>query len=342
MRVAVFNSKSYDEEFLNDANSAECKKGGHSHELVYFKPHLSVDTCALAFGFEGVCAFVNDELSRDVLTKLAGNGTRLIALRCAGFNNIDLNAADDLGIMVTRIPSYSPHGVAEHAVALILALNRKIHRAYNRVRDGNFSLEGLMGFELYGKTIGILGTGKIGLNMVRIMRGFGMEVLACDPCQNLECAAMGGRYVYLSELWEKSDIISAHVPLTPETHHMIDAQALTHMKRGVMIINTSRGGIIDTGAVINGLKSGQIGFLGLDVYEEEGDLFFEDLSEKIIQDDYFMRLLTFPNVIVTGHQAFFTETALHNIAATTIRNISDYEKHTLVPENQVTRANIRN
>ena len=280
--------------------------------------------------------------SRTVLTKLAEHGTRLIALHCAGFNNVDLTAAKELGITVTRIPAYSPHGVAEHTVALILALDRKIPRAFNRVRDGNFSLEGLMGFELYGKTIGILGTGKIGLNMVRIMRGFGMEVLACDPCQSLDCAEMGGRYVYLSELWEKSDIISVHVPLTPETHHMIDARAITQMKRGVMIINTSRGGIIDTAAVIGGLKSGQIGFLGLDVYEEEGDLFFEDLSCQIIQDDFFMRLLTFPNVIVTGHQGFFTDSALHKIAETTIQNISDYEHHAVVPENQVTTANRRN
>jgi len=336
MRVAIFNSKSYDEEFLNWANR------GHSHELVYFKPHLSLETCGLGFGFEGICAFVNDKLSRGVLTKLAEHGTRLIALRCAGFNNVDLTAAKELGITVTRIPAYSPHGVAEHTVALILALNRKIPRAFNRVRDGNFSLEGLMGFELYGKTIGILGTGKIGLNMVRIMRGFGMEVLACDPFQSLECAEMGGRYVYLSELWEKSDIISVHIPLNPETHHMIDARAITQMKRGVMIINTSRGGIIDTAAVIGGLKSGQIGFLGLDVYEEEGDLFFEDLSCQIIQDDFFMRLLTFPNVIVTGHQGFFTDGALHKIAETTIQNISDYEHHAVVPENQVTTANRRN
>jgi D-lactate dehydrogenase len=336
MRVAVFSAKPYDVEFLAEANKR------HSHTLVYFEPHLTPETCKLGFGFEVVCAFVNDQLNRAILTSLAQHGVRLIALRCAGFNNVDLTAAEDLGITVTRIPSYSSHGVAEHAVALILTLNRKIHRAYNRVRDGNFSLKGLMGFELYGKTAGIVGTGKIGINMVGILRGFGMSVLAFDPCPNSECTSLGGRYVSLSELWALSDIISVHVPLTPETYHMIDEQAVGQMKRGVMIINTSRGGIIDTAAVIRGLKSGRIGFLGLDVYEEEGDLFFEDLSEQIIQDDFFMRLLTFPNVVVTGHQAFFTDNALRSIAETTLQNISDYERHQLLPVNRVTRANVRN
>lgn len=334
MRVAVFSAKPYDEEFLNRANT-------NHHDLVYFEPHLTTETSKLAHGFEVVCAFVNDELTRSVLTTLAEHGTRLIALRCAGFNNVDLHAARDLGITVCRIPGYSPHGVAEHAVALILTLNRKIHRAYNRVRDGNFSLMGLMGFELYGKTIGIVGTGKIGMSMVRIMRGFGMNVLAHDPHPDPECTSLGGRYVPLPELWARSDIISIHVPLTPETRHMIDGKTLERMKRGVMIINTSRGGIIDTKAVIRGLKSGRIGFLGLDVYEEEGDLFFEDLSGQIIQDDFFMRLLTFPNVVVTGHQGFFTDTALRNIAETTLRNISDYGSHAIPPANEVTTANLR-
>ena len=336
MRVAVFNAKPYDVDFLGEANRR------HHHTLVYFEPHLTSETCKLAFGFDVVCAFVNDELNRAVLTFLAQHGVRLVALRCAGFNNVDLHAAEDLGITITRIPCYSPHGVAEHAVALILTLNRKVHRAYQRVRDGNFSLKGLMGFELFGKTIGIVGTGKIGSNMVRIMRGFGMSVLAFDPAPNPECTALGGRYVPLSELWAQSDIISLHLPLTPETRHMIDERALAQMKKGVMIINTSRGGIIDTASVIKGLKSGWIGFLGLDVYEEEGDLFFEDLSEQIIQDDFFMRLLTFPNVVVTGHQAFFTDTALRNIAETTLQNISDYNHHRLLPANRVTRANVRN
>jgi len=336
MRVAVFNAKPYDVDFLSEANKR------HSHTLVYFEPHLTPETCKLGFGFEGVCAFVNDQLNRAVMTSLAQHGLRLVALRCAGFNNVDLHAADDLGITVTRIPSYSPHGVAEHAVALILTLNRKVHRAYHRVREGNFSLKGLMGFELYGKTVGIVGTGKIGINMVRIMRGFDMNVLAFDTAPSPECASLGGRYVPLPELWAQSDIISLHVPLTPETRHMIDEQALEQMKKGVMIINTSRGGVIDTAAVIRGLKGGKIGFLGLDVYEEEGDLFFEDLSEQIIQDDFFMRLLTFPNVVVTGHQAFFTDTALRNIAETTLQNISDYERHQILPANRVTRANVRN
>ena len=229
MKIAVFNTKSYDREFLNEANK------GHSHELVFLEPRLTLETCKLAFGFEGVCAFVNDQLNRAVLTSLAQQGTRLIVLRCAGFNNVDLDAAKELGLTVARVPAYSPHGVAEHAVALILALNRKIHRAYNRVRDENFSLEGLMGFELYGQTIGIVGTGKIGINMVRIMRGFGMKVLAFDPYPNPECGSLGGSYVSLPELFAQSDIISLHVPLTPQTHHMINAEALQQMKQGVMM-----------------------------------------------------------------------------------------------------------
>ena len=330
MKIAVFNTKTYDKKFLNEAN----KK--HGHELVFFEPRLTAETCKLAFGFEGICAFVNDQVDKSVLATLAQHGTRLVALRCAGFNNVDIEAAEDCGITVARVPAYSPHGVAEHAVALILALNRKIHRAYNRVRDGNFSLEGLMGFELYGQTIGIVGTGKIGSNMARIMTGFGMKVLAFDPYPNSECESFGVRYVPLEELFVQSDIISLHTALTPQTRHIINDGSLQQMKQGVMIINTSRGGMVDTPAVIKALKSGKIGYLGLDVYEEEGDLFFEDLSGHVIQDDVFERLLTFPNVIITGHQAFFTRHALQGIAETTMQNISDFKQNKLLPENQVT------
>ncbi len=335
MKIAVFNTKSYDRKFLTEANKGYC------HELVFFEPHLTLDTCKLAFGFKSICVFVNDRLDRPVLTALAEHGTRLIALRCAGFNNVDVKAAEELGVRVVRVPAYSPHGVAEHAVALILALNRKIHRAYNRVRDGNFSLEGLMGFELYGRTVGIVGTGKIGGNLARIMTGFGMKVLAFDPYPNAECRAMGVRYVSLPELFSGSDIISLHMPLTPQTHHLINEAALKQMKPGVMIINTSRGGIVDTAAVIDALKSEKIGYLGLDVYEEEGDLFFEDLSGHIIQDDAFVRLLTFPNVIITGHQGFFTHNALRNIAETTMGNISQFKEDKIPPENEVTAVHVK-
>lgn len=335
MKVAVFGTKVYDKEFLRAANKDQ------AHELVFFEPRLAPETCKLAFGFDCVCVFVNDQLDKEVLTLLAANGVRLIALRCAGFNNVDLNAAHELGIKVARVPAYSPHGVAEHTVALILALNRKIYRAYNRIRDGNFSLDGLMGVELHGQTIGIVGAGKIGINLARIMNGFGVNVIAFDPNFSPEHAAVGMRSVTMHELFAQSDMVSLHVPLTPETHHMINEESLKQMKKGVMIINTSRGGLIDTKAVIKALKSGKVGYLGLDVYEEEGDLFFEDFSGKIIQDDAFTRLLTFPNVVITGHQAFFTRNALTNIADTTIQNITDCEKGAIPSGNEVTIVKIR-
>lgn len=327
MKVAIFSSKSYDQKFLMQANK-------DYHDLVFFEPHLSLKTSVLANGFESVCVFVNDQLDKKVLIKLSQQGVKLIALRCAGFNNIDLKAAQDLGIKITRVPAYSPNGVAEHAVSLVLDLNRKIYRAHNRIRDGNFSLEGLLGFEINGKTVGIVGTGKIGSIVAKIMNGFGTKILAFDQTKNPECNKIA-QYVSLNELFQKSDIISLHLPLMPETHHMIDKKALSQMKEGVMLINTSRGGLIDTRAVIASLKSGKIGYLGLDVYEEEEDLFFEDLSDHVIQDDIFARLLTFHNVIITGHQAFFTETALKNIAETTIENITGFEKGLLKSENLV-------
>lgn len=320
MKVAVFSTKSYDRRFLEAANAS------HNHELVFFEPRLNQETSLLASGFPGVCAFVNDRLDAPTIDNLASHGVRLIALRSAGFNHVDLTAAKERDITVVRVPAYSPYAVAEHTVGLILSLNRKIHRAYNRVREGNFALEGLLGFDLHGRIVGIVGTGKIGTIVAGILNGFGCQILAYDVSVNPECEALGVKYVSLPQLFAASDIISLHCPLLPQTHHIIDAEALGQMKAGVTIVNTSRGALIDTKAAIAALKSGKIGYLGLDVYEQEEDLFFENLSEQVIQDDVFQRLLTFPNVLITGHQAFFTENALSNIAETTLANISDFEQ----------------
>lgn len=321
MKVAVFSTKRHDRESLLAANAA----AGQPHELSFFEAHLDARTAALAAGAGAICPFVNDGVDRATLAALREKGVRLIALRSAGFNNVDLNAAEDLGIRVARVPAYSPWAVAEHAAALILALNRKTHRAYARVREGNFALDGLLGFDLHGRTVGLVGVGRIGLVMARIMTGFGCTIIAHDPEPNPEFKALGGRYVPLDELLSSSDIISLHCPLTPDTRHFIDKAALERMKRGVMLINTSRGAVVDTRALIDGLKSGRLGYLGLDVYEEEGDLFFEDLSDQLIQDDVFARLLTFPNVLITGHQGFFTAEALQAIAETTIANLTAFE-----------------
>ncbi len=320
MKVAVFSTKAYDRQFLSAVSSST------QHELVFFEPRLNRDTAILAAGFPAVCVFVHDQVDAPTLKILASGGTHLVVLRCAGFNNVDLQAAADLEVSVVRVPAYSPYGVAEHTVGLILSLNRKIHRAYNRVRESNFSLDGLLGFNLHQRTVGIIGTGKIGLILGQIMKGFGCQLLAYDVYRNSELEALGGKYVELPELFANSDIISLHCPLTPETHHLINAKAIEQIKSGVMLINTSRGALIDTQAVIEGLKSGKIGYLGVDVYEQESELFFEDLSGEIIQDDIFQRLTTFPNVLVTGHQAFFTAEALHNIAETTFANITDIEQ----------------
>jgi D-lactate dehydrogenase len=320
MKIAVFSTKPYDRTFLNAANE------GHDHQITFFEPRLTTETVSLAAGYGAVCAFVNDELNADVLRALADSGTCLIALRSAGFNHVDLAAADELGMTVVRVPAYSPYAVAEHAVGLMLTLNRKIHRAYNRVREGNLALDGLLGFDLHGKTVGLIGTGKIGRITAKILRGFGCNLLAYDPYPNPEMEELGGRYVDLPELFAGSDIISLHCPLTPETYHLIDTDALAQMKDGVMLINTSRGALVDTAEVIEALKSGKVGYLGLDVYEEEADLFFEDLSDRVIQDDVFARLLTLPNVLITGHQGFFTQNALQNIAETTIDNITTFER----------------
>lgn len=317
MRVAVFSTKSYDKIFLDGANNA-------GHDLVYHELQLTPATAQLAAGYPAVCAFVNDQLSEDTLVALRAGGTDLVALRSAGFNHVDLAAADRLGFTVARVPAYSPHAVAEHAVALMLSLNRRTFRAYNRVREGNFSLEGLLGFDLHGKTIGVIGTGKIGLIFAQIMHGFGCHIVASDPYPDVN-APEYVKYVEAAELYAQADIISLHCPLTPQTHHLIDKDAIARMKTGVMLINTSRGRVVDTQALLGGLKSGKIGFVGLDVYEEEENLFFRDLSDRVIGDDIFMRLTTFPNVLITGHQGFFTREALHNIAETTLANITAFE-----------------
>lgn len=319
MKVAIFSTKGYDRHFLEEANDGR-------HELRFFEPRLTEETVSLAQGFDAVCVFVNDTVNAPVLEALAASRVRLVALRCAGFNNVDIPAAQRLGIGVVRVPAYSPYATAEHTVALMLGLNRKTHRAYNRVREGNFALEGLLGFDMHGRTVGIIGTGKIGSIVARIVTGFGCRVLGFDPFRNPECEKLGVTYTGLDELLAQSDIITLHAPLTAENHHIINAENLAKMRDGVMLINTSRGGLIDTLAVSEAMKAGKVGYLGLDVYEEEADIFYEDLSATIIPDDVFSRLLTFPNVLITGHQAFFTRNALQNIGTTTIDNISDWER----------------
>ena len=316
-------------------SSDHLQKLADRHELRFLEPRLDGLTAPLADGCEAACIFVNDRADRSALVALANVGVKYLALRSAGFNHVDLDAAQELGIGVARVPGYSPYAVAEYAVALMLALDRRIHRAYARVREGNFSLDGLLGFDLRLRTVGIVGTGNIGHVVASILRGFGCRLLAHDIRENPDCVGLGVEYVSMDRLLEQSDVITLHCPLTKETQHLIDAEAISRMKPGIMIINTSRGALIDTPAVIDGLKSGRIGYLGLDVYEEEGDLFFEDQSDQIIQDDVFSRLLTFPNVIVTGHQAFFTANALEQIAITTGENLDAFEagrtpEHSLV------------
>ncbi|MEL7077173.1 MAG: 2-hydroxyacid dehydrogenase [Cyanobacteria bacterium J06629_2] len=323
MKVAVFSTKPYDRLFLEQANQKITAK--YRHELSFFQPRLDAQTSALAQGFEAVCAFVNDVLDRPTLENLHQQGVKLIAMRCAGYNNVDLETAQELGLTIVRVPAYSPYAVAEHAIALMLTLNRKIHKSYNRVREGNFALNGLLGFDLHNRVVGIVGTGKIGRIAGAILHGFGCQILAYDPYPNQEFGDRYANYVDFEDLLTVSDIVTLHCPLTADNHHLINDKAISLMKPGVMLINTSRGALIDTQAVIKGLKSSQIGYLALDVYEQEADLFFEDLSGEIIQDDVFERLLTFPNVIITGHQAFFTEEALNNIAETTLENITKFE-----------------
>lgn len=318
MKIVCYSCKSYDKKALSRVFEA-------SWDSLYLEVLLDLDTLAYAQGAEVVSAFVNDRLDAKVLKILAKGGTRLIALRCAGFNQVDLQAASDLGISVVRVPAYSPYAVAEHTVGLMLALNRKLYRAYNRVREGNFSLNGMLGFDMHGKTVGIIGAGKIGRLVGKMLKAFGCHVLVYDPFECQVCQELGIEQVDLESIWVRSDIISLHCPLTSESTHIVDADSIAKMKTGVMLINTGRGALIATQAVVDGLKSQKIGYLGLDAYEKEGALFFEDHSGEIIQDDAFERLLTFPNVLVTGHQGYFTQEALSHIAETTAENIKAYQ-----------------
>lgn len=327
MKIAFFDTHRFEKKTFDHVN------GDFAHEITYFEPRLTPETARLANGFSVICAFANDRLNEETLKILKAEGVQLIALRSAGFNHVDLGAAERLGLKVVRVPAYSPHSVAEHAVTLLLALNRKICKANSRVKELNFSLEGLVGFDLFGKTVGVVGTGRIGAVMATIMRGFGCKVLAFDLAPQTQLESIGVKYVSLQELYQNSDIISLHVPLTTSTRHMIDEKALLQMKSGVFLINTGRGALVDTKALIASLKSGHIGAAALDVYEEEENIFFQDLSGKILQDDTLARLLTFPNVLITSHQAFLTQEALNNIAHTTLQNIEDFKKgRTLVNE----------
>ena len=320
MKVAFFNTKQYDQEYFDRANS------DGAHQLRYFSSRLNLESTSLITDEKVVCAFINDNLDAQVLHQLKSKGVELIALRSAGFNHVDMACAKQLSLPVVRVPAYSPYAVAEHAVGLMLCLNRGIHRAHNRIREGDFSLRNLMGFDLHGKTIGVIGTGKIGQAFANIMLGFGCKVIAYDVIQNEQCIQSGVTYVSLDNLLSRADVVSLHCPLTPETYHLIDQEAVAKMRDGVTIINTSRGKLVDTKAIISGLKTGKVGLLGLDVYEEEEALFFEDFSAKGIQDDLLARLTTFPNVIITSHQGFFTQEAMLNIAQTTLSNISQFEQ----------------
>ncbi len=319
MRIAVFSTKSYDREFFDRFTNK------FQHSLTYFEAPLTKDTAGLAQGHDAVCVFVNDQVDRETIAKLAAAGIQIIGLHCAGFNNIDLTAASEAGIKIVRVPAYSPHAVAEHAVALILTLNRKTHKAYNRTRENNFSLERLLGFNLHGKTVGVIGTGEIGAAFCSIMLGFGAHVIAFDIRESDHLKKEGVAYVPLDQLLQDADIISLHCPLTVDTRHIINRVSFSKMKEGVMLINTGRGALIDTKDAIAALKTGKLGYLGIDVYEQEASLFFKDLSESIIPDEVFTRLLTFPNVLITGHQGFFTQEALEQIATTTLQNFSAFE-----------------
>jgi D-lactate dehydrogenase len=330
MHIAFYSSKPYEHPFFTIANAESI------HFLRHLDARLSLATVPLAEGCAAACIFVNDDASAPILESLAAHGIKLLLLRSAGFNHVDVAAADRLGITVARVPAYSPYAVAEHAIGLMLTLNRKFHRAFNRVRDQNFSLDGLMGFDMHGKTVGVVGTGKIGEIVCAILKGLGCRILATDPSPNSACTALGVTYVPLSQLLRESDIITLHAPLTPKTKHLIDAPALATLKPHAMLINTSRGGLIDTRALIGALKSGRIGSVGLDVYEEEGDLFFRDLSGQALQDDVFARLMTFPNVIITAHQGFFTQEACTAIASTTITNATTFERDSVPLANRVT------
>mgnify|MGYP000466412938 CR=1 FL=1 len=330
MKITFFGTQPYDRESFDRANAS------FGFEFNYHRSHLNGNNTSLAQGADAVCIFVNDTADAATIRSLAAMDVKLIALRCAGFNNVDLKAAAEYGIPVVRVPAYSPHAVAEYAVMLMLTLNRKVHRAYWRTRDGNFSLHGLLGFDMYGKTAGIVGTGKIARELIRILKGFGMEVLAYDIYPDPEYAVRAQiEYVSLDELYRRSDIISLHCPLTDETRHMIDAAAIAGVKPGVVIVNTSRGALVDTEALIEGLRSRKIGAACLDVYEEEAELFYEDRSEAIIEDDTLVRLIAMPNVIVSSHQAFLTKEALNNIAAVTVDNLLKFGRGEPSPGTEV-------
>ena len=331
MKVALFSTQNFERPFFMHAN----KK--FRHELLFHKEALHQETAPMATGFPAVCAFINDKLDAVTLSALVAGGTRLVALRSAGYNNVDLPAADKLKITLMRVPAYAPAAIAEYAVALMLTLNRHIHQAYNRVREGNFDLNNLIGFNMSGKTVGIVGTGKIGTALAHIMKGFGCELLGYDVYHNPTCIELGLRYTDLPTLLAQSDIISIHCPLTPETKHLVNEQTIQLMKPGTMLINTARGAIVDASAVIEALKKkDRLSYFGMDVYEEEGPLLFSDLSSTIIQDDVFERLTTLPNVVVTGHQAFLTREALTQIADVTLGNISDFEAGSPKAENIIT------
>ena len=320
-KIAFFGAKPYDIASFDKVNEK------YNYDILYYKGHLNPNNVVLTQDTDAVCIFVNDTADAAVIDAMVDNGVKLLALRCAGFNNVDLKAAKGK-LPVVRVPAYSPYAVAEYSLALMLSLNRKIHRAYWRTRDGNFSLNGLMGFDMHGKTIGIIGTGKIAKILIRLLKGFGMRILAYDLYPDMKFAGEEGiSYVSLDELYRESDIISLHCPLTDQTKYMIDKDSIDKMKEGVMIINTGRGLLINTNDLIEGLKEKKIAAAGLDVYEEEGEYFYEDKSDKIIDDDVLARLLSFNNVIVTSHQAFFTKEALHNIAETTLQNIEDFRCH---------------
>lgn len=320
MKVAFFATKGYDRKSFEEVN----RRFGHT--LSFYEPKLTAATAVLAAGYEAVCVFVNDQVGRETISQLAAGGTRVIATRSAGYNQIDLHAAEEMGIRVVRVPAYSPNAISEFTVGLILTLGRQIHRAYNRVRDNNFELDGLQGFEIHNKTIGVFGTGRIGAAVVRNLSGFGAHLLAYDLYRNPEVEKLAHYVDDPVALARQCDIITLHMPLTPDTHHLIGPRTIPLLKDGVFIVNTSRGGLLDTQAVTDGLKSGKIGYLAIDVYEIEGDLFFQDLSNEVVTDDVFSRLLTFPNVLVTGHQAFLTDRALNNIAETTLQNLTDLEQ----------------
>ena len=333
MNIAFFSAQDYELDLFRQVNES------FAHTLTFLEAPLNPGTLRLAEDHDAVCVFVNDQLDAAVLEGLHALNVQAIALRCSGFNNVDLPTAERLGMKVVRVPAYSPHAVAEHTLSLMMALNRKTHRAFNRVREGNFTLNGLMGVDFHGNTAGVIGTGKIGQCMARILKGLGMTVLGYDLYPSEAAREAGIRFVELDELWTQADVISLHCPLTPETKHLINPRSLAQMKPGVMILNTSRGGVVDTAAVIQGLKTGQVGSLGLDVYEEEGDVFFRNLSDQVIQDDQLARLLTFPNVIITGHQAFFTREALNAIADTTLTNLQELEQ-TGSSANEVTSTKV--